>query len=169
MSSTELLLKKVNESSISLLPTASERKERRSGQKDKDTAGPGWFNMQAPPMTPELEKDLKVLSMRGALDRKRFYRGGEQVGKSKHFQVGTILNTHTGFYSDRLTKKERPKSIVDSLLKDHDSQAYYRKKYNELQEKYQRNGKKPTREAGRYGKLEKKPGKHRPSKPYSKK
>lgn len=124
---------------ISLLPTAAERKALKDKKKAKETAGAGWFDMPAPEMTPELEKDLKVLSMRGALDRKRHYRS-ESVGKSKYFQVGTVISTSAGFYSDRIPKRLQPKSIVDALLKDEDSKAYYRKKYNELQERYQRNG-----------------------------
>ncbi len=166
-STAAALLQKVNESSISLLATASERKSLRDIRKQKETAGPGWYDLPAPEMTPELEKDMKVLSMRGALDRKRFYRG-EKVGKSKYFQVGTIMDTAAGFYSDRLTKKERPKSFVDGLLKDQDSQAYYRKKFNELQAKYQKNGRKPTGKVGKFGKLDKFQGKRHSKKPFNK-
>lgn len=124
---------------ISLLPTAAQRKALKDKKKAKETAGPGWFDMPAPEMTPELEKDLKVLSMRGALDRKRHYRA-EVVGKSKYFQMGTVVSSSAGFYSDRIPKRQQPKSLVDALLKDEDSKAYYRKKFNELQERYQRNG-----------------------------
>lgn len=136
MSYTEALLKKVNSSTIQALPSASERRATKKASKSKDTAGAGWFDLPATPLTPELEKDLKVLSMRGALDRKQFYRGGEQPGKSKYFQIGTVMDTAAGFYSDRLPKKLRPKSIVDTLLKDEESKAYYKKKFNELQVKY---------------------------------
>lgn len=136
MSYTEALLKKVNSSNIKALPSATERRVTKQKFKSKDTAGAGWFDLPATPMTPELEKDLKVLSMRGALDRKQFYRGGEQPGKSKYFQVGTVLDTATGFYSDRLPRKLRPKSIVDTILKDEESKAYYKKKFNDLQVKY---------------------------------
>lgn len=143
MSLTENLLKKINSSSIQALPSASERKASKQKNKSKDTAGSAWFDLPATPLTPELEKDLKVLSMRGALDRKHFYRGGEQPGKSKYFQVGTVVDSAAGFYSDRLPKKLRPKSIVDTLLKDEESKAYYKKKFNDLQVKY-KSGRKTT-------------------------
>ena len=136
MSHTEALLKKVNSSGIKALPSASERRADKQKSKSKDTAGAGWFDLPATPITPELEKDLKVLSMRGALDRKQFYRGGEQPGKSKFFQIGTVIDSAAGFYSDRLPRKLRPKSIVDTLLKDEESKAYFKKKFNELQVKY---------------------------------
>lgn len=136
MSHTEALLKKVNSSTIKALPSATERRVAKQKSKSKDTAGSKWFDLPATPMTPELEKDLKVLSMRGALDRKQFYRGGEQPGKSKYFQIGTVVDSAAGFYSDRLPKKLRPKSIVDTLLKDEESKAYFKKKFNELQVKY---------------------------------
>lgn len=142
-SHTEALLKKVNSSSIKALPSATERRVVKQKSKSKDTAGSAWFDLPATPMTPELEKDLKVLSMRGALDRKQFYRGGEQPGKSKYFQIGTVIDSAAGFYSDRLPKKMRPKSIVDTLLKDEESKAYFKKKFNELQVKY-KSGKKSS-------------------------
>ena len=135
-SHTAALLKKVNSSTIQALPSATERRTIKQKSKSKDTAGSAWFDLPATPMTPELEKDLKVLSMRGALDRKQFYRGGEKPGQSKYFQIGTVLDTATGFYSDRLPKKFRPKSIVDTLLKDEESKAYFKKKFNDLQVKY---------------------------------
>ena len=149
MSLAENLLKKVNASSIQVLPSASERKALKQKNKSKDTAGSAWFDLPATPLTPELEKDLKVLSMRGALDRKHFYRGGEQPGKSKYFHVGTVVDSAAGFYSDRLPKKLRPKSIVDTLLKDEESKAYYKKKFNDLQVKY-KSGRKTTDNKNRH-------------------
>lgn len=136
MSSTEALLKRVNSSAVTLLPTASERRTAKQKTRAKDTAGPGWFDLPATPVTPELEKDLRVLSMRGAIDRKQFYRG-EQAGKSRYFQMGTVVDSAAGFYSDRLTRKQRPRTLVDTLLKDESSKAYFKKKYDELQTKYQ--------------------------------
>ena len=150
MSHTEALLKKVNSSSIKALPSASERRIDKQKSKSKDTAGAAWFDLPATPITPELEKDLKVLSMRGALDRKQFYRGGEQPGKSKYFQIGTVIDSAAGFYSDRLPKKMRPKSIVDTLLKDEESKAYFKKKFNDLQVKY-KSGRKPSDHNGKGG------------------
>lgn len=152
MSYTEALLKKVNSSSIKALPSATERRVDKQKSKSKDTAGAAWFDLPATPVTPELEKDLKVLSMRGALDRKQFYRGGggDQPGKSKYFQIGTVIDSAAGFYSDRLTKKMRPKSIVDTLLKDEESKAYFKKKFNDLQVKY-KSGRKPSDSNGKGG------------------
>jgi hypothetical protein len=151
MSATQSLLNKVNSSTIKALPSAHERKVCKQKSKAKDTAGAAWFHLPATPLTPELEKDLKVLSMRGALDRKQFYRGGEQPGKSKYFQIGTVVDNATGFYSDRLSKKMRPKSIVDTLLKDEESKAYYKKKFNDLQVKY-KSGRKSSSPANGAGK-----------------
>lgn len=151
MSLAESLLKKVNSSSIKTLPSASERRSSITKSKSKDTAGSSWFDLPATKVTPELEKDLKILSMRGALDRKQFYRGGELPGKSKYFQIGTVVDSATGFYSDRLPRKLRPKSIVDTLLKDEESKAYFKKKFNELQVKYQ-SARKPQSFKGGKGK-----------------
>ena len=143
MSHTEALLKKLIHRVSKHFPVPLKDVPSSKKSKSKDTAGAAWFDLPATPVTPELEKDLKVLSMRGALDRKQFYRGGEQPGKSKYFQIGTVVDSAAGFYSDRLPKKLRPKSIVDTLLKDEESKAYFKKKFNELQVKYKSGRKAP--------------------------
>lgn len=82
------------------------------------TTGPKWFDMPAPEITPELKRDLQVLKMRSALDKKQHYKKGtlDKNKQFKYFQVGTIVEDKTHYYSSRLTKKQRKQNLVDQYL-----------------------------------------------------
>ena len=128
------LSKVVKDRPLALLPTRGERREQRQKSKTRDTAGPAWFDMPVPERTPELEKDLRLLAMRSALDPRQHYRRGERVGQGKYFQVGTVISDSTGHYADRLTRRQRGSTILDTLMRDTDRQQYLKKKYEGLQE-----------------------------------
>ena len=98
-----------------------------------ETAGPNWFNLPAPDMTDEVKKDLHILRSRGVLDPKRHYKK-ETLGQSKFFQMGTVIEGPTEFYSSRLVRKDRRNHIVEELLADHESRSYFKKKYAEIQD-----------------------------------
>nr|XP_025648395.1 uncharacterized protein LOC112743395 isoform X1 [Arachis hypogaea] len=102
----------------------------------KDTAGKDWFDMPAQTITPELQTDLKLLKLRSALDPKRHYKKGESKSKAlpKYFQVGTVVEDASEFYSERLTKKERKATIADELLSDQKLAAYRKRKVREIEE-----------------------------------
>ncbi|XP_027352616.1 rRNA-processing protein fcf2-like [Abrus precatorius] len=102
----------------------------------KDTAGKNWFNMPAQTVTPELEKDLKLLKLRAALDPKRHYKKGDSKSKTlpKYFQVGTVVDSPLDFFSGRLTKKERKATLADELLSDQNLAAYRKRKVQEIEE-----------------------------------
>uniref|UniRef100_A0A6N2KX62 Fcf2 pre-rRNA processing C-terminal domain-containing protein n=1 Tax=Salix viminalis TaxID=40686 RepID=A0A6N2KX62_SALVM len=103
----------------------------------KDTLGKDWFDMPAPNITPELKRDLQLLKLRSAIDPKRHYKRGDPKSKDlpKYFQVGTVVESATDFYSGRLTKKERKATIADELLSDQTFQAYRKRKVREIEEK----------------------------------
>ncbi|KAJ2467508.1 rrna-processing protein fcf2 [Coemansia sp. RSA 2322] len=103
-------------------------------KKDKEeTAGRKWFGMRAPVLTPELKNDLRVLQLRNVLDPKRFYKKDAGAKKiPKYFEVGTIIEGPTEFYSSRMTKKERRTTIVDELLADKQARDYFKRKVNEI-------------------------------------
>ncbi|KAJ1732070.1 rrna-processing protein fcf2 [Coemansia sp. Benny D160-2] len=103
-----------------------------SGEKEK-TAGKRWFGMKAPVMTQELKNDLRVLQLRNVLDPKQFYKKGT-MGKQtpKYFEMGTIIEGPTEFYSGRMTKKERRSNLVDELLADKQARDYFKRKVGEI-------------------------------------
>lgn len=124
---------KLAERPLKLLPTRQERLDNKK-KGGTDTAGPAWFNMPASDVTPEIEKDIRLLQMRSALDPKQHYRKGERILQGKYFQVGTVINNSSGHYSDRLVKRQRGRTVLETLMRDTERQKYFKKKYNTLQE-----------------------------------
>lgn len=105
---------------------------RKQREKQKMGTGAGWFNMKAPKITPEIRHDLEVLRMRSALDPKHFYKKNDMKALPKHFHIGKVVDSPIDFYSSRLTKKERKKTIVDELMADAEFTKYNKRKYKEI-------------------------------------
>ncbi|CAG8543208.1 19793_t:CDS:2 [Dentiscutata erythropus] len=116
------------------------RKERQKLR--EATAGPGWFDMPKPELTPEIKRDLQIIKMRNVLDPKRFYKKDNSKSLPKYFQIGTVIEGPTEFYSSRLSRKERKKTIVDELMADEEAKKYYKRKFLEIQKTKQSGGKK---------------------------
>ena len=57
------------------------------GSCTQNTAGPKWFDMPAPEITPEVKRDLQLLKLRNVLDPKRFYKKDNDRKLPKYFQV----------------------------------------------------------------------------------
>lgn len=87
--------------------------------------------MPKPEMTPELQRDLQVLKMRHVIDPKRHYRKMGKKEEFKYFQMGTVVEGATEFFSSRLTRKERKRTIVDELLADDKARTYHKRKHLE--------------------------------------
>ncbi|KAK6156996.1 hypothetical protein DH2020_011244 [Rehmannia glutinosa] len=102
----------------------------------KDTAGKNWFDMPAQTITPELKKDLQLLKLRSAIDPKRHYKKGDSRSKTlpKYFQVGTVIESASEFFTGRLTKKERKATLADELLSDGTLRHYRKRKVQEIEE-----------------------------------
>ncbi|KAI8081708.1 Fcf2 pre-rRNA processing-domain-containing protein [Halteromyces radiatus] len=132
---TLIALKKNNVDTKSLT-----RKERQ--QEREKTAGKGWFDMPLVDMTPEIKRDLQILKMRHVLDRKRHYKKmGKNELNSKYFQMGTIIEGATEFFSSRINRKDRRQTIADELMADMEQQDYYKRKYVEAQDRHTSGGK----------------------------
>lgn len=118
------LNQRVNAQPVALLKTPAQRKARTA----RDTAGPAWYGLPAPDMTPELANDLRVLSMRRVLDPKQHYKRSALVA-SKYLQVGTVVEGKHEYYSDRVPKRQRGATLVDSLLKDQEKRKYFKRRF----------------------------------------
>ncbi|KAL2233349.1 rRNA-processing protein fcf2 [Sesamum indicum] len=119
------------------LPPNDPRKLNKLSKKQvKDTAGKNWFDMPAQTITPELKKDLQLLKLRSAVDPKRHYKKGDSRSKTlpKYFQVGTVIESATEFFTGRLTKKERKTTLADELLSDGNLREYRKRKVREIEE-----------------------------------
>nr|XP_055023589.1 deoxynucleotidyltransferase terminal-interacting protein 2 [Misgurnus anguillicaudatus] len=134
----ELLKKSVIDADFEKKDAAPPYKESKNAAKLKrkmereKTTGDGWFNMKAPELTEELKNDLKVLKMRSALDPKRFYKKNDREGFPKYFQVGTVVDSPVDYYSSRIPKTQRKRTVVEELLADAEFRSNNKKKYQEI-------------------------------------
>ncbi|XP_018402680.1 PREDICTED: deoxynucleotidyltransferase terminal-interacting protein 2 [Cyphomyrmex costatus] len=125
-------------------------------EKSKMGTGAEWFNMRAPEITPEIRYDLEVLRMRSALNPRHFYKKNDMKALPTNFHVGKVIDSPMDYYSSRLTKKERKKTIVDELMADAEFTKYNKRKYKEIIEEKQKTHYKAYKHARRLKRKKKK-------------
>merc|ERR1712062_216430 len=113
-------------------------KKLKKAEREK-TKGADWYNMSAPELTEERKNDLELLQMRNVLDPKRFYKKNNSENLPKYFQIGTVVDNASDFYTDRVSKKDRKQTMVDELLADAEFQKYQKRKYVEIIKDKERN------------------------------
>ena len=125
-------------------PKVGKRKLKKLKKEERErTKGKDWYDMAAPEMTEERQRDLELLQMRGALDPKRFYKKSDWKTLPKYFQVGTVVDSAANFYTDRVPSKQRKKTMVDELLADAEFKKYNKRKYVEIiEDKSKKQGRK---------------------------
>lgn len=106
--------------------------KRKRTKVEETDSGSKWFNMKTQELTPEVKRDLMILKNRSALDPKRHYKK-DNWEIPKFFQMGTIVEGNTEFYSSRMSKKSRGKTIAEQILKDDQATEYFDKKHKEIQ------------------------------------
>ncbi|CAG9765146.1 unnamed protein product [Ceutorhynchus assimilis] len=135
-------LKEIPPYDVSKRKLQQERKQER-----EKTKGKNWYGLPATEMTEEVKQDLEILQMRSVLDPKHFYKKNDLKVLPKYFQVGKVLDSPLEFYNNRLTNKERKKTLVDELLADAEFQQYNKRKYGEIMEEKQKTHYKSWRNA----------------------
>lgn len=105
--------------------------KQRKAEKEK-TRGKKWFDLPATEITEEVKHDLEVLQMRSVLDPKHFYKKNDLKVLPKYFQIGKVKDSPLDFYNNRLTQKERKKTLVDELLADAEFNKYNKRKFKEI-------------------------------------
>ncbi|KJH40057.1 Fcf2 pre-rRNA processing [Dictyocaulus viviparus] len=144
--------------------TAMKRLRKREREKTK---GRDWFDLPATELTDEIKNDLELLQMRNAVDPLAFYRRNDRSVIPKYFQasiqmnrtfscpddsvtqnfslcsdgfhsVGRIVDAPEDFYSSRMTKKERKRTMLDELLCDKEFVQSKIMKFKALQEREKR-------------------------------
>lgn len=83
-------------------------------------------------LTPSIKRDLQIIKQRQALDPKRHYKK-EKWQVPKFFQMGTIIESNTGYFN-KLTKKQQGTNLVEELLHDDNTKKYFKRKYHEIQQ-----------------------------------
>lgn len=134
------LKKKSSSTSKEAARLVSKTSNTSKNKKESTTAGPAWFDMPKGDLNdPKIKDDMKLLSLRSALDPKQHYKKGDCGSNgSKYFQLGTIIADHSSYFNDRLIKKQRSTTILDTLMRDAERKAYLKSKYNRLQSNSQR-------------------------------
>lgn len=109
--------------------------QAQAARKDsgKDTAGPNWFNMPKTDLTPELKRDWQLLRMRGLLDPKHQKKALRST-PPEYSHVGEVIAGPVDYYSARLTRKERKRTIFDKVMSGYDGDKL-RTKYAGIQRK----------------------------------
>ncbi|KAH6849714.1 Fcf2 pre-rRNA processing-domain-containing protein [Chaetomium sp. MPI-CAGE-AT-0009] len=108
----------------------------------KDTLGADWFNLPRTNLTPELKRDLQALRMRdvAAMGKQFFKKDSRKDLIPEYSQVGTIIAGATDGVNNRLTRKERKRTIVEEILSS-ENVGKLKSKYQDIQER-KRSGKK---------------------------
>ena len=109
------------------------RDAKRLGGGGGGDAAKSWFSMPAVEYTPELRRDMRLLKLRGAYDPKRFYKTDDTTKLPKNFQIGTVVEGAQDFYSARLTKKERKRTLTEEVFADAEIKAVRKKRFAKIQ------------------------------------
>lgn len=125
--------------------TKYQKKKQRMIEREK-TKGAGWFDMKAPEMTEEIQRDLELLKMRSVLDPKRHYKNNDMKVLPKHFHLGTVVESPVDFYSSRIPKKSRKRTLAEEILSNEESLRFQKRKYEEIMVGKQRQRKRPNSE-----------------------
>ena len=88
--------------------------------------------MKAPEMTEELQRDVDLLKMRGVLDPKQHYKGSSMKTTPKYFEVGSYIDAPEDYYSNRVSKKGKKRTIAETLIADEEVLRYQKKKCKEI-------------------------------------
>lgn len=101
-----------------------------------------WHDMKTPTMTPEIERDLRMIRLRRWADPKHHFTRDDYVGKKgelpKVFQLGTVVS---GVGERSLTRKNRKQSITAEFLADDATRKYAKRVFDEIQTKRTSGGK----------------------------
>ena len=88
--------------------------------------------MKQPEMTPEIKRFTNHKAKKCFRPKRHYKKDKWEI--PKFFQMGTIIEGNTEFYSSRLKRKERGKTMVEELLHDDTTKKYFKRKYHEIQQ-----------------------------------
>jgi hypothetical protein len=121
------------------VPAPDERARAKAARAAKsDTAGRNWFGLPAATITEEVKTDLRVLRLRSAYDPKTFYKKFDDTKFPKYFQFGTVVEGAADSRSDRLSRKQRKRTLAEEILADQHLTSARKKRYSKLQQETER-------------------------------
>ena len=100
------------------------------------SAGASWYNLPKTVVTPQLKRDLQLIRMRSVLDPHRHYKKDNTRDTIPQFsQVGTMVEGPTDYFSARIPKSKRHKTLVESVMAAEKESGRMKKKYGEVQDR----------------------------------
>lgn len=101
-------------------PRLSKRQKKRLRDQERSlTKGSAWFNMAKAEITKEKKDDLNALKLRSAMGGILHYKRNNITHTPKYFQTGTIVETSADFYSSRIPKRQRQKTLAQEFAADY--------------------------------------------------
>ncbi|KAH9260059.1 hypothetical protein BASA81_001831 [Batrachochytrium salamandrivorans] len=122
-----------------VMAQTSKQNEKQTSAATKN-AGPGWFDMVSPEVTPEVQRDLTMIRLRQYFDPKHNWKRDDFAGKKvpDHFQIGTVV---AGLGERTLKKRERYDTITAEVLANESIREVAKKAYDQVATKRQSGGK----------------------------
>lgn len=113
--------------------SASRLKKERKSERSK-TLGKNYFDFKPSEMTDELKRDLKIIKSRNIIGKGSFSNVSDYKKKlPSAVQIGTIVEDKSEYYSSRIPKKMRQKTLVDELAADFDFRKKLKEKFLKIQ------------------------------------
>eukprot|EP01084_Bolivina_argentea_P008662 16206_1 len=113
------------------------RKNRRG-----DNAGRKWFNMNAGKLTPANKLHFLMLKYRHMLYRDYKPSKVKEDFVPKYFEMGTIIEGPTEFYSSRLTRKQRRSSWANEYMSNPSTKEWLEEKTRRAKHRIRKPGRK---------------------------
>lgn len=114
-------------------PTRKDIKEQKRTK--VETAGRGWYDLPATPLTEELKNDFRLLRLKGYLSKDKFVHREKGHRFPKYFQVGVEVGGAADMNSGLLVKPRRAQSFAEQILNDSTTRSYLKKRLLQQEEK----------------------------------
>ena len=134
------ITRKMNIERKNYAPPLSMRDPRANRKRTRANAGKQWFNMPAGKLTPENKMHFLMLKYRHMLYRDYKPTKVKDDYIPEYFQMGTIIEGPTEFYSDRLTKRQRHSSWANQYLNTQSTKEWLEEKTKRAQNRIRRPG-----------------------------
>lgn len=120
-----------------LRPADDAKLRKKEAKLAREESLDGWFGLKKRRTTPEEEKELLALKMRGTIDPKRFYKANDSKALPKYFTFATEIGGGMDAAGEKQAGQREihahsGQSFLDSALRDSKTQDWTWKKYGEV-------------------------------------
>lgn len=116
-------------------PVHDKHLREKEAKAKKEESLDKWFGMPKRTLTPEMERELQVLKLRGSIDAKRFYKANDSKALPTHFQMATEIGggmAAAGLTAAPEVHWNSGRSFLDSILRDQKAHEWTTKKHGEV-------------------------------------